>query len=83
MYPLNMTSAAGFAVANTEDEHKALTALGYGPAFVAQAQADAPAAPDPDAAYKAELSEKLTALGGTPDKRWGVKRLEEEIAARG
>lgn len=38
MYPLNMTLPApqiGFAVANDEDEHKALTASGYGPAYVA------------------------------------------------
>lgn len=36
MYPLDMTlvKGIGFAVANDEDEHKALTAKGYGPAFV-------------------------------------------------
>ena len=46
MYPLNMTLAApqvGFAVANDEDEHKSLTAAGYGPAYVAPE----PAAPTP------------------------------------
>jgi hypothetical protein len=38
MYPLNMQLAApavGFAVANDEAEHQALTATGYGPGFVA------------------------------------------------
>jgi hypothetical protein len=37
MYPLNMQLAApgvGFAVANDEDEHVALTGQGYQPAFV-------------------------------------------------
>ena len=37
MYPLNMALVAGigFAAANDEAEHQALTAAGYGPAFVA------------------------------------------------
>jgi hypothetical protein len=37
MYPLNMklVDGIGFAVANDEAEHQALTANGYGPAFVA------------------------------------------------
>ena len=39
MYPLNMTVVAngitGFAVANDEVEHQALTEAGYGPAYVA------------------------------------------------
>jgi hypothetical protein len=37
MYPLNMklVDGIGFAVANDEAEHQALTASGYGPAFVA------------------------------------------------
>jgi hypothetical protein len=37
MYPLNMKLAegVGFAVANDEDEHRALTNAGYGPAYVA------------------------------------------------
>ena len=37
MYPLNMKLPApgvGFAVANDQDEHKALSERGYGPAFV-------------------------------------------------
>ena len=37
MYPLNMKlqQGIGFAVANDEEEHQALTAAGYEPAFVA------------------------------------------------
>jgi hypothetical protein len=40
MYPLNMklTEGVGFAVANDEDEHQALTSQGYGPAYVAPAK---------------------------------------------
>lgn len=40
MYPLNMklTEGIGFAVANDEDEHQALNAQGYGPAYVAPAK---------------------------------------------
>jgi hypothetical protein len=36
MYPLNMklVDGVGFAVANDEDEHQALTRAGYSPAFV-------------------------------------------------
>lgn len=99
-----MTSAAGgFAVANTEDEHKTLTAAGYGPGYVEPekpaatlaadadaegaesgvgelASADAVAA---DAAYKATLTAKAEASGIKVDARWGVKRLEEEIAKHG
>ena len=43
MYPLNMKLSepgVGFAVANDEDEHQALTACGYGPAFVEPVEAD-------------------------------------------
>lgn len=37
MYPLNMKlqQGIGFAVANDEDEHQALTEAGYEPAFIA------------------------------------------------
>jgi hypothetical protein len=51
MYPLNMVKklqeGAGFAVANDETEHKALSDAGYEPKFVApvKAKAAAPAAP--------------------------------------
>ena len=45
-YPLDMKlpdPKIGFAVANDEDEHKALTAQGYGPAYVAPAEPEEPA----------------------------------------
>jgi hypothetical protein len=40
MYPLNvqLPDGAGFAVANDEKEHLALTALGYLPAFAPEAK---------------------------------------------
>jgi hypothetical protein len=40
MYPLNMklVDGVGFAVANDEGEHQALTTAGYGPAYVAPAK---------------------------------------------
>lgn len=47
MYPLDMKLAdgSGFAVANDEIEHQALTAAGYGPAYVPPKKtAKAPAA---------------------------------------
>jgi len=31
MYPLNMHNGKGYAVANTEDEHKSLSEAGYKP----------------------------------------------------
>ena len=45
MYPLNMklTDGVGFAVANDEAEHQALTQQGYGPAYVPPADEAAPA----------------------------------------
>jgi len=40
MYPLNMNlvDGVGFAVANDEAEHQALTEAGYGPAYAAPAK---------------------------------------------
>lgn len=45
MYPLNMKliDGIGFAVANDEAEHQALTEQGYGPAYVPKDDAAAPA----------------------------------------
>lgn len=51
MYPLHMQLSVGigFAVANDQNEHKALTAAGYGPAYAepetAAAASDEPAEP--------------------------------------
>jgi hypothetical protein len=51
MYPLNMHNAkvGGFAVANTEDEHKRLSEMGYEPKFVAPEPAPKKAKPAKDA----------------------------------
>jgi hypothetical protein len=38
---MKLPDGPGFAVANNEDEHQALTASGYGPAFVAPSPAKA------------------------------------------
>lgn len=48
MYPLNMqlTAGVGFAVANDKGEHQALTAQGYGPAYVAPTKASKAVAAD-------------------------------------
>lgn len=57
-YPLNLqllAPAVGFAVANDEAEHIALTEHGYHPAFVAPAVAEKPAA------KKAAVAEKPAA----------------------
>jgi len=50
-YPLNMklVEGVGFAVANDEDEHQALTEQGYGPAYVAPAKPAKGAAKTPAA----------------------------------
>lgn len=72
MYPLNMTltEGQGYAVANTEVEHKALTACGYGPAYQEPEKDEEPA--DELEALRAELDAKGIAY----DKRWGAKKLK-------
>lgn len=69
MYPLNLTLPAGtgFAVANDEAEHAALSDMGYEPKLVVE-PVDTP------------LLDEALALGIAVDKRWGDKRLAEEIA---
>lgn len=56
MYPLNMHNpgAGGFAVANDEAEHKALSEAGYLPAFVASEQEAEPAKRGPGRPRKAD-----------------------------
>jgi hypothetical protein len=81
MYPLDMFCAAagGFAVANDEAEHKALTAHGYGPAFV---EAEAEKQGEDNAEGEAdELRAKLEAAGIKFDKRWGVAKLQAALDA--
>lgn len=59
MYPLNMklVDGVGFAVANDKAEHQALTAQGYGPAYVAPTKASKAAAAD------AQTSDNPTTAG--------------------
>jgi len=75
MYPLNMTVTYGeltaFGVANDQAEHKALSDLGYLPAFEAE-----------DGGETIESARaKLDALGIEYDKRWGLSRLVALIPA--
>lgn len=82
MYPLNMklpTPAIGFAVANDEAEHQALTGHGYEPKYVAPAAAIIPDA-DPvesDGAGHsvASVRAQLDLAGIAYDKRMGLAKL--------
>lgn len=69
-YPLNLTNAkaGGFALANDEAEHKALSEAGYEPKFVAVAEPTVE-----------ELRAKLDAAGIEYDKRWGVEKLKAAL----
>jgi hypothetical protein len=69
MYPLNLHHKAGggFAVANDEAEHAALSDAGYEPKLE-------------KAADEAEtLRAKLDASGIAYDKRWGVEKLRAAL----
>lgn len=71
MYPLNVSlpsPAIGFAVANDENEHKALTEAGYVPAF---AESSEPTLES--------VREQLDALGIEYDRRLGLSKLIELI----
>jgi hypothetical protein len=93
MYPLNMTNpaAGGFAVANDEAEHQALTGAGYGPAFIAPEVAPEVAADDADTADPAEsdsqghtvesVRAQLDAAGIAYDRRLGLQKLLNLIPA--
>lgn len=87
-YPINMHHAAlgGFAVANDEAEHAALSAQGYAPPLSAapqgevEKQAVSPgggtSVPEGAAPSVAELHAALDAKGIAYDKRMGVKKLQ-------
>lgn len=66
MYPLNMHSPAaqGFAVANDEAEHAALTEAGYLPPLVLDAAPDVA----PEAAIEAAPAEPVKRGPGRPRK---------------
>lgn len=72
MYPLNMTLAGpmpGYAVANDEAEHAALSDLGYEPKLVKAADETVES-----------LRAKLDAAGIEYDKRWGIDKLKAALA---
>lgn len=78
-YPLNLQLAApaiGFAVANDESEHIALSDMGYQPAFVADTS-------EVDASGKTvdSVRAELDALGIAYSKRLGLARLTELLPA--
>ncbi len=77
MYPLKMTLTAGigFAVANDEAEHQALTAGGYGPAYVAPEPEADPAESDGAGHTVESVRAQLDALGIAYDKRLGLAKL--------
>lgn len=66
---MTLTAGVGFAVANGEDEHKALTAAGYGPAFVAPETADA------QGRTLEQVRAELDAAGIVYDRRQGIAKL--------
>ena len=72
-YPLNMQSTTGYAVANDESEHIALTAFGYGPAFVA-VDAD-PSEADGQGRTVEGVRADLDAAGVAYDRRLGLAKL--------
>lgn len=81
MYPLNltkpvinpMTESMGFAVANDESEHRALSATGYVPAFV-DSEAD-PSEDDGQGHTVASARAALDEAGIAYDKRMGLAKL--------
>jgi hypothetical protein len=85
MYPLNLTKpttdslrvSAGFAVANDEAEHQALSAQGYEPKYAAPAVAtDADPSEGDDAGHTVEsVRAQLDAAGIPYSPRLGLKKL--------
>jgi hypothetical protein len=75
MYPLHMrnTGVGGYAVANDEAEHKALTDMGYEPKYVA-VEAD-PNEDDGRGHTVASVRAQLDAAGIAYDKRFGLAKL--------
>lgn len=75
MYPLSMQleSGVGYAVANDEAEHKALSDMGYAPKF---AEPDADPSESDGAGHTVEsVRAQLDAAGIPYDKRLGVAKL--------
>lgn len=73
-YPLNLRNPnEGFALANDEDEHKALSERGYEPRHIPQ-DAD-PNESDSAGHTVASVRTQLDGLGVPYDKRLGVEKL--------
>lgn len=81
MYPLNMKleQGIGFALANDEAEHLALTDIGYGPALVVP-EAD-PAESDAAGHTVESVRATLDSAGITYSKRLGLAKLIELLPA--
>lgn len=81
MYPLNMMNpaSAGFAVANSEDEHQALSELGYEPKYEAK-EADASEA-DAEGHTVESVRAALDAAGIPYKRTLGLARLIELLPA--
>ena len=82
MYPMNLqlaSLAVGFACANDEAEHAALTASGYLPALVQKAVQSVEPIIDPPLPENAQSVEsvraQLDAAGIAYDKRIGIDKL--------
>lgn len=78
MYPLNMKTPGeqpGFAVANDEAEHQALTECGYEPKFVAAEPEADPAEADGEGHTVQSVRAQLDAAGIPYDKRLGLAKL--------
>lgn len=81
MYPLHMKSAAGgFALANTEDEHRALSASGYEPKLVEPEAGDSNAGDDTLSEFE-QLKAQAEARGIKVPGNWGVKKLRDYLAS--
>lgn len=85
MYPINLHNAAagGYACANDEAEHRALSEAGYEPKWQGAAvAASAPQASEPagDSAESVDsLRVQLDAAGIPYDKRWGLAKLKAAL----
>lgn len=78
-YPLNLQLTApeiGFAVANDEAEHIALSDVGYTPAFPGR---ELEAATPEEQATRAVLLSRAEIAGLKVNGRWSDRRLAEEV----
>jgi hypothetical protein len=78
VYPLNVKlpdPAIGFAVANDEEEHKALSDMGYGPKWTAPEPEADPTESDGAGHTVESVRAQLDAAGIAYDKRLGVAKL--------